>query len=95
MDALRIRRDVLRATVSGTMTVLDALLRSQAATALDRQNVLDLILHDQVSLHKLDAQVQENLKDEEFDADVLEAIDYDERICTLQTRVRFSASQDS
>lgn len=76
------------------MRVLYALLRSQAATALDRQNVLDLILHDQVSLHQLDAEIQANLTDDEFEADILNAIDYDERICALRTRVRFSASQD-
>lgn len=51
--------------------------------ALDRQNLLDVILFDQVNLHKLNAEVQANLKDDEFESAILDAIDYDERICAL------------
>ncbi|XP_077564559.1 uncharacterized protein LOC144180026 [Haemaphysalis longicornis] len=88
MESLRRRRGFLRATVTKKMTALDALLQNPAAPTLEFQTLLDIILDKQRALHELDSQIQAALTDEEFDADVLDAIDYDERICALRTRVR-------
>ncbi|XP_077561636.1 uncharacterized protein LOC144177928 [Haemaphysalis longicornis] len=70
------------------MTALDALLRKPAAPTIEFQTLLDIILDKQRALHELDSQIQAALTEEEFDADVLDAIDYDERICALRTRGR-------
>lgn len=88
MESLRRRRGVLRATVTKKMTALDALLQNPAAPTLEFQTLLDIILDKQRALHELDSQIQAALTEEEFDADVLDAIDYDEQICALRTRVR-------
>ncbi|XP_077550653.1 uncharacterized protein LOC144163843 [Haemaphysalis longicornis] len=77
------------------MTALDALLQNPAAPTLEFQTLLDIILDKQRALHELDSQIQEALTEEEFDADVLDAIDYDERICALRFWDQFESSVHS
>lgn len=87
VDTPRRRRGILHTTVTKHMTALDALLQNPAARTLDLNTHLNIILDKQLALHKLDNQIQASLTDDEFDAVVLAAIDYNERMCALSVCV--------
>ncbi|XP_077564690.1 uncharacterized protein LOC144180177 [Haemaphysalis longicornis] len=74
------------------ITALDALLQNLAAPPPEFQTLLHIILGKQRALHELYSQIQAVLTEEEFDADVLDAIDYDERICALRFWDHFESS---
>ncbi|XP_077541208.1 uncharacterized protein LOC144153435 [Haemaphysalis longicornis] len=77
------------------MAALDTLLQKPAAPTLDLETHLDIILDKQRALRELDRHIQASLTEEDFDGDVLDAIDYDERICALRMRMRSVTSPAS
>ncbi|XP_037502725.1 uncharacterized protein LOC119377230 [Rhipicephalus sanguineus] len=88
MDQLRPKRGFGRTGITKALSTLDALLANSTTPAGRLQEILDLIVVKNAQLVRFDTEIQVALHDDELEADLTIAYEYEEKVSYAQTRVR-------
>ncbi|KAH7943788.1 hypothetical protein HPB52_011739 [Rhipicephalus sanguineus] len=88
MDQLRTKRGFVRTAITKALSTLDALLADSTTPAGRLQEILDLIVVKYAQLVHFDSEIQAALHDDELEADLTTAYEYEEKVSYAQTRVR-------
>ncbi|KAH7943786.1 hypothetical protein HPB52_011737 [Rhipicephalus sanguineus] len=88
MDQLRTKRGFIRTAITKALSTLDALLADSTTPAGRLQEILDLIVVKYAQLVHFDSEIQAALHDDELEADLTTAYEYEEKVSYAQTRVR-------
>ncbi|XP_037514124.1 uncharacterized protein LOC119390576 [Rhipicephalus sanguineus] len=88
MDQLRTKRGFVRTAITKALSTLDALLADSTTPAGRLQEILDLSVVKNAQLVHFDSEIQAALHDDELEADLTTAYEYEEKVSYAQTRVR-------
>ncbi|KAH7943210.1 hypothetical protein HPB52_006522 [Rhipicephalus sanguineus] len=88
MDQLRTKRGFVRTAITKALSTLDALLADSTTPTGRLQEILDLIVVKNAQLVHFDSEIQAALHDDELEADLTTAYEYEEKVSYAQTRVR-------
>ncbi|KAH7946866.1 hypothetical protein HPB52_005218 [Rhipicephalus sanguineus] len=78
----------VRTAITKALSTLDALLADSTTPAGRLQEILDLIVVKNAQLIHFDSEIQAALHDDDLEADLTTAYEYEEKVSHAQTRVR-------